>query len=122
MFILAQTEPQHRQHAIIEQVNADLVDGPLGRLPSGVFTANAAWLILAAMTHNLLRAAGALASPFHGRARGATLRAHLVNIPGRLARRGRGRLTVHLPAGWHAENAFTGLVHAVRGLPPARAA
>jgi hypothetical protein len=42
---------------------------------------------------HLLRAACTLASPFHARARGATLRAHLVNIPGRLARHGRGRLT-----------------------------
>ncbi|WP_116271562.1 IS1380 family transposase [Pseudofrankia sp. BMG5.36] len=121
-FALPETEGQHRDHAIIEQVNADLIHGPLAHLPSEVFTANAAWLVLAAITHNLLRAAGTLASRFHGRARGATLRAHLVNIPGRLARHGRGHVTVHLPTGWHAENAFTGLVAAVHALPPARAA
>jgi hypothetical protein len=121
-FPLTQAEPQHRHHAIIEQVNADLVNGPLAHLPSGTFTANAAWLLLAATTHNLLRATGTLASPFHARARGATLRAHLINIPGRLARHGRGHLTVHLPTGWHAANAITGLVGAVHGLPPARAA
>jgi hypothetical protein len=121
-FTLHQTEEQHRDHAIIEQVNADLINGPLAHLPSGRFTANAAWLTLAALTHNLLRAAGTLASPFHARARGATLRAHLVNVPARLARHGRGQITLHLPTGWHAANALTGLFTAAHELPPARAA
>ncbi|MEX5633355.1 IS1380 family transposase, partial [Parafrankia sp. FMc2] len=67
-------------------------------------------------------AAGTLASAFHARARGATLRTHLVNIPARLARHGRGHITLHLPTSWHAENALTGLFHAVHALPPARAA
>jgi hypothetical protein len=40
-----QAEPTHRQHAVIEQVFADLEAGPLGHLPSGKFQANAAWLI-----------------------------------------------------------------------------
>src|SRR6185369_518861 len=85
-FHLTQAEAQHRDHTIIEQVLADLAAGPLAHLPSGVFTANAAWLTLAATTHNLLRAAGTLTSTFHARARGATLRAHLINIPARIAR------------------------------------
>ena len=59
-FELVQTEAQHRDHAIIEQVSADLHAGALAHLPSGVFTANAAWLVIAAMAHNLLRAAGTL--------------------------------------------------------------
>ncbi len=75
LFLLAQAEAQHRDHALVEQVLADLADGPLAHLPSRVFTANAAWLTLAAAAHNLLRAAGILASAFHARARGATLRA-----------------------------------------------
>jgi hypothetical protein len=48
----------HRGHAIVAQVFADLIDGPLAHLPYGRFAANAAWLTLAAMTHNLTRAAG----------------------------------------------------------------
>ena len=48
-------------HAIIETVFADLIDGPLAHLPSGQFAANGAWAICAAITHNLLRAAGTLA-------------------------------------------------------------
>ncbi|MGB6453179.1 MAG: IS1380 family transposase, partial [Streptosporangiaceae bacterium] len=74
-FTLVQAEEQHRDHAAIEQVFADQISGPLAHLPSGKFTANAAWLTLAAITHNLLRAAGCLASPRHARARGATIRA-----------------------------------------------
>ena len=69
---LVQAEEQHRGHAIIEQVIADLSDGPLAHLPSGEFTANAAWLMIAAMAQNLLRAAGTLAGRRHARARAAT--------------------------------------------------
>ena len=54
-------EATHRDHAIIEQVIAELKNGPLAHLPSGVFTANAAWLACAAIAYNLTRAAGALA-------------------------------------------------------------
>jgi hypothetical protein len=44
----------HRGHAIIEQVNADLKNSALAHLPSGKFTANAAWLVLAVMAFNLM--------------------------------------------------------------------
>ena len=37
---------QTHRHAIIEQVNADLKGSALAHLPSGKFTANAAWLVL----------------------------------------------------------------------------
>src|ERR1700678_4270415 len=73
-FELIQAESQHRDHAIVEQVFADVTDGPLAHMPSGSFPANAAWLTCAAMACNLLRAAGALASLAYARARGATLR------------------------------------------------
>ena len=39
-------EKAHRGHAIIEQVIADLKNGPLAHLPSGQFNANGAWLVL----------------------------------------------------------------------------
>ncbi|WP_067182465.1 hypothetical protein [Microtetraspora niveoalba] len=68
-FHLAQAEEQHRDHAIVEQVFADLGCGPLAHLPSGDFAANAAWLTCAAITHNLLRATGCLAGPVHAKAR-----------------------------------------------------
>jgi hypothetical protein len=68
--------------------------------PPGSFPANAAWAILAAICHNLLRAAGMLTGTIgYAKARGATLRAHLVNIPARLARPQR-QPVLHLPAHW----------------------
>ena len=76
-----------------------MIDGPLAHLPSGQFASNAAWAICAAITHNLLRAAGTLASDRHAVARGATLRRHLVNVPARIARP-QGKHTLHLPAHW----------------------
>jgi hypothetical protein len=92
-------EATHRDHAIVEQIIADLKDSALAHLPSGVFTANAAWLVCAAIAHNLTRAAGALATAFHARARTATLRAQLINTPGRIACSA-GRMILHLPRDW----------------------
>jgi len=119
---LIQAEGHHRDHAIVEQVFADLFDGPLAHLPSGIFAANAAWLTLAALTHNLTRAAGCLASTFHARARGSTIRRHLIAVPARLARHGRGHLTLHLPADWPWADAWINVFDATNRPPPARAA
>jgi hypothetical protein len=71
-FDLVQAEGQHRDHAVVEQTFADVTTGPLAQLPSGVFAANAAGLSIAAMAHNLVRAAGALASLPFAKARAAT--------------------------------------------------
>jgi hypothetical protein len=92
-------EATHRDHAIIEQVIADLKGSALAHLPSGVFTANAAWLACASIAHSLTRAAGALAGTLHARARTGTLRAQLLGIPARLARSAH-RLVLHLPRDW----------------------
>lgn len=120
-FELVQAEGQHRDHAIVEQVFADVTSGPLAHMPSGVFAANAAWLSIAAMAHNLLRAAGALASVPHAKARAATIRRDLIAVAARTARHGRGHLTVHLPQGWHHEHEWLNLFAAACG-PPAAAA
>ena len=64
----------HRRHAIIETTFADLIDGPLAHIPSGLFAANCAWLGCAVIAHNLLRAGGTLVGGNHAVARGATLR------------------------------------------------
>lgn len=45
---LVQAEKHHREHAVVEQVHADLKDSALAHMPSGSFAANAAWLALAA--------------------------------------------------------------------------
>lgn len=89
----------HRRHAIIETVFADLIDGPLAHMPSGRFGANSAWILCAAIAHNLLRAAGVLVGGAHAVARGSTLRRKIVTIPARLARPQR-RPILHLPSHW----------------------
>ena len=120
-FATLQAEEHHRDHAQVEQVFADLTDGPLAHLPSGSFPANAAWLACAAIAHNLLRAAGSLASLACARARAATLRRDLIGVAARIARHGRGHITVHLPEDWHRETEWMNLFEATCG-PPALAA
>jgi len=111
-------EQTHRQHAVIEQVHADLKAGPLAHLPSGSFAANSAWLVLAAIAFNLTRAAGALASTFHAKATTGTIRAQLISVPARLARSAR-RLRLHLPRNWPWKTAWSQLFDATCGPPAA---
>lgn len=115
-------EADHRDHAIIEQVIAELIDGPLAHLPSGNFAANAAWLTCTGIAHNLLRAAATLASRRHGKARAATLRRELINVPARLAHRGRDHVILHLPQDWPWRDGFEGVFDVTHRAPPARAA
>jgi hypothetical protein len=96
---VAEADITHRRHAIIETTFADLIDGPLAHIPSGLFAANCAWLACAVITHNLLHAAGTLAGGDHAVARGATLRRDLVNVPARFAAPARKPM-LHLPAHW----------------------
>lgn len=107
----------HRRHAVIETVFADLIDGPLAHLPSGRFGANSAWILCAAIAHNLLRAAGVLAGAATAVARGATLRRRIVNIPARLARPQR-RPILHLPTHWPWAKTWTTLWHNTIGYSP----
>jgi hypothetical protein len=107
----------HRQHAIIETVFADLIDGPLAHIPSGRFGANSAWVLCAAIAHNLLRAAGVLAGDRHTRARGSTLRRKIVNVPARLARPQR-RPILHLPTHWPWSKEWLALWHNTIGYSP----
>ena len=120
-FATLQAEQHHRGHAQVEQVFADLTGGPLAHLPSGSFPANAAWLACAAISHNLLRAAGSLASLACAKARGTTLRRDLIDVAARIARHGRGQITVHLPEDWHRQTEWMNLFETACG-PPALAA
>jgi DDE family transposase len=119
-FELLQAEAQHRDHAIVEQIIADAASSALAHLPSAVFNANAAWAVLWAISHNLTRAAGTLASTFHARATTATIRTHLINIPARIARSAR-HVRLHLPAGWPWQAAYEGIHTAVQQSAPAPA-
>ena len=118
---LVQAEADHRRHAIIEQVIADLKNGPLAHLPSGRFNANGAWLALASMAFNLTRAAGALASRFHARATTATIRRQLINVPARAVRSAR-RVQLRLPVNWPWADDWLDLFTAALSPPTAIAA
>ena len=111
----------HRQHAIIEQVHADLKHAALAHLPSGVFTANAAWLVLAVIAFNLTRAASTIAAPDLAKATTSTVRRKLINVPARVATSAR-RITLHLPTAWPWETAWTALFDRVSDPPSLLAA
>jgi len=116
-----EADEKHRDHAVVEQVIAELKDGPLAHLPSGSYAANAAWLAHAVIAFNLARAAGVLASPRHARARWATLRTQLINVPARVATSAR-RLVLHLPVDWPWAHAWSNLLERAAGPPHPRTA
>src|SRR4051794_18037324 len=109
----------HRQHAVIEQVHADLKNSALAHLPSGMFAANAAWLVLAVIAFNLTRAAATITGPALARATTATIRRKLITVPARIATSAR-RVTLHLPTAWPWQIAWTRLFDHGCG-PPATA-
>jgi hypothetical protein len=113
---MLEAERDHRRHAIIEQVIADLKNSALAHLPSGDFAANSAWLVLAAMAFNLTRAVGALASTFHAKAATATIRRQLIAIAARITRSAR-RSTLRLPTNWPWADAWKQLFAAATGPP-----
>jgi hypothetical protein len=117
-FPLIVAEAQHRDHAIIEQVFADLNDSALAHFPSGRFAANAAWLTLAAITHNLTRALGCLAGERHAKARTGTLRRRLIAVAARISRTAR-TITLHLPQHWPWEHAWQQLFTSTHRTQPA---
>lgn len=108
----------HRGHAIIEQVHADLKHSALAHLPSGKFNANAAWLVLAVIAFNLTRAAASITGPGLARATTATIRRKLIAVPARVASSAR-KMTLHLPAAWPWETAWSDLFTRACGPPTA---
>ena len=113
----AQADITHRQHAISETVFADLSDGPLAHMPSGRFGANSAWILCAAIAHNLLRAAGILAGGAHAVARGSTLRRRIINVPARLTRPQRHPV-LRLPTHWPWSDHWLALWRNIIGSDP----
>jgi hypothetical protein len=111
-------EAEHRDHAVVEQVIADLKDQALVHFPSGEFNANGAWTVLGALAHNLLRWAQLIGLP-HSTVRAArTLRRRLITIAGRLTRHGRS-WTLHLPARWPWQGDYIAALARIRALPAA---
>jgi hypothetical protein len=94
---MVEADQRHRDHAIVEQVIAELKDGPLAHLPSGKYAANAAWVSLAVIAFNIARAAAVAADL--AKARWSSLRRKIIQVPGRIASTAR-RLDLHLPTHW----------------------
>jgi hypothetical protein len=109
-------EAEHREHAVVEQVIADLKDQALAHFPSGQFNANGAWAVLACLAHNLLRWTQLLGLSDTTVRAARTLRRRLIGLPGRLTRHARG-WTLHLPARWPWRDAFTEALTRIRALP-----
>jgi hypothetical protein len=109
----------HRGHAIIENVHADLKNSALAHLPSGKFTANAAWLVCAVIAFNLTRAAATMTGPDLAKSTTATIRRALINIAARIASSAR-KLRLHLPVAWPWETAWTNLFTRICGPPQIR--
>jgi len=109
-------EADHRRHAVVEQRVAELKSAGLAHLPSGKFNANAAWLALTVMAHNLGRAVGRLGGPDLDTATIATLRRKVFTTPGRLASSAR-RLTLKLPESWPWAPAITAAMDRIQAIP-----
>lgn len=111
-----QADKAHRRHAVIEQVNAELKAGAIAHMPAGRFNANAAWLALACMTHNLARTGALLAGGRLSKSRAQTLRATLISIPARIACHAR-KIVLHLPTHWPHAHEFGRLWNTVFSPP-----
>jgi len=109
-------EADHRAHARVELVIRDLKDGPLAHLPSGKFTANAAWLGLAVLAHNLGRHTLTAAGADWSAATVGSLRRKLLTMPARLVSSAR-RLRLRAPANWPWADALTSALTAIRAIP-----
>ena len=109
-------EADHRRHAEIENAIRDLKYGVgLNHLPSGRFAANAAWLAIQVMAHNLARWTARIGLGEHLLTT-KTLRRRFFSIAGRLTRSAR-RLTLHLPQRWPWETQFSRALARLRAIP-----
>ena len=110
----------HRRHAVCELAIRDWKQGSgANHSPSGMFAANAAWVVLAALAHNLIRWTAALGLGHQGPVVAKTIRRHLITIPGRITRSARRR-TLHLPRHWPWKQDFLTATDRLRALPQLR--
>jgi hypothetical protein len=89
-------DADHRRHAVVELAIRDLKDGGLAHCPSGNFSANGAWAVLATIAHNLIRWVAKLGLEISGPLVAKTIRRRFVALPGRITRSARRR-QLHLP-------------------------
>ena len=93
-------DEDHRRHAVVELAIRDLKEGAgLMHCPSGEFNANAAWVVLAGIAHNMVRWVCSLGLSITGTVVTKTIRRRFISLPGRLTTRSR-RAQLHLPTHW----------------------
>jgi hypothetical protein len=109
-------EAEHRQHAVVELAIRDLKDQALAHFPSGKFLANAAWTVIAALAHNLLRWTTLIGLPDTVIPTARTLRRRLLNVPGRITRTAR-QVTLRMPARWPWRTQFLTALERLRAIP-----
>ena len=109
-------EAEHRQHAVVELAIRDLKDQALAHFPSGKFLANAAWTVIAALAHNLLRWTTLIGLPDTVIPTARTLRRRLLTVPGRITRTAR-TVTLRMPARWPWETEFLTALERLRAVP-----
>jgi hypothetical protein len=113
---MLELEADHRAHAVVELAIRDLKAGGLAHIPSGKFTANAAWLALAVLAHNLGRWTLAAAGDQWRRATTETLRTKLMSMPARLVHTAR-RLKLRAPTNWPWRDAFETALVRIAAIP-----
>jgi Transposase DDE domain group 1 len=110
----------HRAHATVELAIRDLKEGAgLEHVPSGNFSANSAWLLCAALAHDLIRWTAMLGdiTPEDHLTVARTVRTRFLSAPGRLVSRS-GRPTLRAPLEWPWADAFNRALDLLRALPP----
>jgi hypothetical protein len=107
-------DADHRRHAVCELAIRDLKEGAgMNHCPSGRFFANAAWLVIAGLAHNLVRWVASIGLGTPGLVVATTVRRRLFTLPGRLTCSARRRL-LHLPRAWPWAGTFTDALERLR--------
>jgi hypothetical protein len=110
-------DADHRTHAVCELAIRDLKEGAgLNHCPSGRFNANAAWLVFAALAHNMLRWIAALGLDQRGPLVAKTIRRRYISVPGRITTSARRR-RLHLPRRWPWRAQFLAAIVRLRNIP-----
>ena len=117
--LIVKADRYHRHHATCELAIRDLkTSGGLAHLPSGRFAANAAWLLCAALAHNIYRWIGLLGRthPPKQLTTGQTIRTRLFGLPGRVVNHS-GHRILRLPARWPWVTTYQTTLRNLRQLP-----
>jgi len=110
----------HRAHATVELAIKDLKEGAgMEHVPSGNFSANAAWLVCAALAHDLIRWSAMLGeiTPKDHLVVARTVRTRYLSVPGRLVNIS-GTPTLRAPLEWPWAKKFERALSRLRALPP----